>query len=112
LWVLGAEPGSCYSLDASNFKLAPTSMENLCTSGVDRWKSAAELEVLRDSKEVTGRVHYKCISGPEFARHVILCVSQSTYPQQHTLDVMQIVCSQCCAGFATNVSSDERLHVL
>ena len=34
-------------------------------------------------------------------------VSQSTSPQQHTLDVMQILCSQCCAGFATNVSSDE-----
>ena len=49
----------------------------------------------------------KCISGPQVARHIILCASQSTYPQQHMLDVMQILCSQRCAGFATNVSSDE-----
>ena len=35
LWVLSAELGSCHSLGASNFKLAPTFMENLCTSGVD-----------------------------------------------------------------------------
>ena len=35
LWVLSAEVGSCHSLGASNFKLAPTFMENLCTSGVD-----------------------------------------------------------------------------
>jgi len=52
-------------------------------------------------------VNYKCISGPQFARHVILCVSQSTCPQEHTLDVMPILCSQCSTSFTTNVSSDE-----
>ena len=46
-------------------------------------------------------------SGPQVARHVILCASQSTNTQQHTLDVMQILCSQRYAGFATNVSSDK-----
>jgi len=35
LWVLGVELGSCHSPGASNFKLAPTFMENLCTSRVD-----------------------------------------------------------------------------
>jgi len=35
LWVLGAERGSCHSPGASNYKLAPTFIENLCTSRVD-----------------------------------------------------------------------------
>jgi len=35
LWFLGAELGSCHSTGASNFKLAPTFMENLCTFRVD-----------------------------------------------------------------------------
>ena len=52
-------------------------------------------------------MNYKYISGPQVARHVILCASQSKNPQQHTLGVMQILYSQCCAGFATNVPSDE-----
>jgi len=52
-------------------------------------------------------VNYKYISGPQVARHVILCATQSTNPQQHTLDVMQILYSQRYAGFATNVHSDE-----
>jgi len=64
-------------------------------------------EVLRDSNEVTDRVKYKCISRPQVARHLILCVSQSTYPQVHTLDVMQILYAQSCASFAKIVSSDK-----
>ena len=51
-------------------------MENLCTSGVDRWKRADELEDFRDSTEVTGFVNYKRISGPQAARHLILHHSQ------------------------------------
>jgi len=45
--VLGAEPGSCHSPGAWNFKLAPTFMVNLCTSGVDCWKRAVNWK-LRD----------------------------------------------------------------
>ena len=66
---MSAEPGSCYSPGAWNFKLAATFMENLCTSGVDRWKRADELEGFRDSTEVIGRVNYKAISGPQVVRH-------------------------------------------
>jgi hypothetical protein len=107
LWVLSAKPGSCHSPGAWNVKLPPTFMENLCTSGVDCWKGAVNWKVLRDSTEVTGCVNCRCNSVPQVARHILLCVSQSTYPEEHTRDVMQILCSQCCAGFATNVSSDE-----
>ena len=35
LLVLGAELGSCHSIGDRNFKLAPTFMENLCTTCVD-----------------------------------------------------------------------------
>ena len=66
---MSAEPGSCYSPGAWNFKLAATFMENLCTSGVDRWKRVDELEDFRDSTEVIGHVNYKAISGPQVVRH-------------------------------------------
>jgi len=51
---------------------------------------------------------FDCISGPPgcMARNS-LCVSHLAYPQEHTLDEMQIPCSVSCAGFDINVSSDE-----
>ena len=102
---MSVEPGSCHSAGTWNFKLAATFTENLCMSDVDRWKRADELEDFRDSTKVTGYVNYKCISGPRVARLIILHHSQ--HPQEHTLDVTQILCPQCCASFATNVSSDD-----
>ena len=54
-----------------------------------------------------GCVNCKCISVPQVAWHVILCVSQSTNPQGCTMNEMQILCSESCAGFATNVCSGE-----
>jgi hypothetical protein len=60
-----------------------------CTLG----KRGAELEVL-----ITFMDH-------QVARHIILCIT--AYPQEYTLDEMQILCSESCASFATNISSDE-----
>jgi hypothetical protein len=100
LWVLSAEPGSCYSTGTWNFKVAATCMENLCTSGVLlaqgllSWKFWLHFWA-------TGCM--TCNSS---------CVSQLAYPQKHTLDEIQILCSESCADFATNISSDDRLHVL
>ena len=99
MWVVEAELGSCHLPGPWNIKLAPTFMEK----SVHYWCRLLELY----STEVRICVNYKCISGPRVARHVILCASQPTNPQQHKLDIMQILCSQRCAGFAKNVSSDE-----
>ena len=71
-------------------------------------EEGCKLKVLMDWTEVTGCVNHKCMSVPQIARHDILCVWYATYLQQHTLHVMQILCSQCCAGFATNVDPDEK----
>ena len=70
------EPGSCHTPGAWNFKLAATFMENLCTSDVDHWNRADELGDFKGSTEVTVCVNYKCISGPQVVRHVILHHSQ------------------------------------
>ena len=89
------------------FSLAPRFVENLCTLGVD-------------SCQRNG-----CPEGPEgFKRALAVCtvnaipgatdftsrVPQLTYLQEVSLGEFQIL-SALRACFATNVSSDERLHV-
>jgi hypothetical protein len=45
--------------------------------------------------------------GHQVVWHIILCVSQSNIPSGAHVDEIQILCSQPCAGFATNVSSNK-----
>jgi hypothetical protein len=111
LWVLGAEPGSCHSPGAWNFTLAPKFLENTVHLWCRLLEEGCKLEDFRESTEVTGCVDYKCISGPQVARHVILCVSQSTYPQEHMLHVMQILCSPVPVSLQMYLQT-RGLHVL
>jgi len=97
---------------AQNFKLAVRFLEYLWTPGVDSCQDSY-------TKRFGGfnRGHRYCVLcmkfvRPHFSWRVIpFCVSQLTYLQGQTLGVTEILFSTFCAGFATNVPSDERLHV-
>jgi len=91
---------------AKNFKLAPTFMVNLCTSGVYCWKRAVNWKFWGNEPRSPALWTVNAFLGHSYMIRNSVCITVNIH-SGHTLDVMQILCSQCCASFATNVSSDK-----
>ena len=97
---------------AQILKLAVRFLEHFCTPGVD----SCQRDSCTKRFEGFSKRHGDCVLSMQFLRpHFSWCVipfhvSQLTYLQGQTLGVMEIFFSTFCAGFATNVPSDEKLH--
>jgi hypothetical protein len=88
------------------FSLAPGIVENLCTPGVDSFQIDGSPEGPEGFKRAPAVCTVNAIPG---ATDFTSRVPQLTYLQEDSLGEFQIL--SACACFATNVSSDESLHV-
>jgi hypothetical protein len=68
---------------ASEIFSSPTFMENWYTSGVECWQNCCWTGSFEGLKRGRRLCELYAFLGHQVAWHIILCVSQSTYPQEH-----------------------------